>query len=116
MSEMLDKEKEEDARQKMIADIEGKQRRKIKARKNHDRGIWFGLGMIGTVGWAIVLPTLLGLALGIWIDRTWPSVISWRLVLMIVGVIVGSFNAFWWVLREQKNIEAENREDQDDIK
>ena len=27
-------------------------------------GVWFGLGMMGLIGWSVVVPTLLGTALG----------------------------------------------------
>jgi ATP synthase protein I len=115
MSEEPDYNQKRDPRQKMMLDIEGKQKRKIKARKNQDSVVWFGLGMIGMVGWTVVLPSLLGLALGFWIDSVWPGPISWTFVLMIGGVVFGCFNAVLWLMRELKNIEDENRENQDDI-
>ena len=40
-------------------EIGAKAARKIKARKS-TQGVWFGLGMMGLVGWSVVVPTLLG--------------------------------------------------------
>ncbi|MEZ5580989.1 MAG: hypothetical protein R3F40_17230 [Candidatus Competibacteraceae bacterium] len=34
--------------------------------------VWFGLGLFGIVGWTRALPAVLG-ALGLWLDRNWPS-------------------------------------------
>jgi len=35
--------------------------------------VWFGLGMMGLIGWSVVVPTLLGAALGIWLDTHHPG-------------------------------------------
>ena len=57
----------------LIAVVGSKAERKLKARRDAARGVWFGLGMFGIVGWSVAVPTLAFLALGIWIDRRWPS-------------------------------------------
>lgn len=81
-------------------EIEGKERRKIKARREGDRGVWFGLGMFGLVGWAVAIPTVMGVAVGVWIDRTWPGPYSWTLMCLFIGVVLGCLNAWYWVKRE----------------
>jgi predicted F0F1-ATPase subunit len=35
-------------------------------------GVWFGLGMMGLIGWSVAVPTLLGAALGLWLDSRHP--------------------------------------------
>lgn len=46
--------------------IANKERRKLYARQAKPcGGVWFGLGFPGLVGWSVVAPTLLGMALGI---------------------------------------------------
>jgi len=79
-----------------------KEERKIKARKEGDRGVWFGLGMFGLVGWSVAIPTLIGVAIGIWIDKTWPGPRSWTLMFLIIGVIVGCLNGWYWIKRESR--------------
>ena len=74
--------------------------------------MWFGLGMMGTVGWSVVVPTLVGVAIGLWIDAQWPSRVSWTLVLLIGGLLLGCANAWLWLSREQRTMERE-REDGD---
>jgi ATP synthase protein I len=80
--------------------VGSKEARKIKARRDKDRGVWFGLGMFGLVGWSVAIPTVIGVALGVWIDKTWPGRYSWTLMGLVLGVIVGCINAWFWVKRE----------------
>jgi ATP synthase protein I len=84
--------------------IGAKEARKIKGKSQKDEGIWFGLGVFGIVGWSIVIPTLIGTAIGLWIDGAWPSRFSWTLMLMIMGVALGCLNAWYWVKKARENI------------
>jgi ATP synthase protein I len=85
--------------------ITDRERRKLKARQQQDQTLWFGLGLLGLVGWSIVVPTLLGLALGVWLDGRFPSRFSWTLMLMFAGLVLGCLNAWNWVTREQAAME-----------
>lgn len=90
-------------RQTLQDNVDAKQSRKLDARLEGERSAWFGLGMFGLVGWSIVVPTLMGIATGIWIDEHWPSRFSWTLMLLIGGLAVGCLNAWWWVNRENED-------------
>ncbi|MDX1567260.1 MAG: AtpZ/AtpI family protein [Longimicrobiales bacterium] len=89
-------------REEFESTLSGKANRKLRAREEGDRGIWFGLGMMGLVGWAVAIPTVAGLAVGIWLDRRSPDPggISWTLTGLVVGVFVGCLNAWFWIQRE----------------
>ncbi|HEV7930674.1 MAG TPA: AtpZ/AtpI family protein [Nitrosospira sp.] len=79
--------------------------RKLKAQREKpdaDRAVWSGLSMMGLVGWSVVVPTLLGAGLGVWLDRRYPTSHSWTLALLLAGLIVGCFNAWYWVTREDR--------------
>ena len=78
-----------------------KAERKLKARKEK-KSIWFGLGMFGMVGWSVAIPALMGIALGIWIDTHIPSRYSWTLMLLVFGLILGCFNAWYWIDKESQ--------------
>ena len=80
--------------------VGAKEARKVKARRERDRSIWFGLGMFGLVGWSVAIPTVIAVAVGVWIDVKWPSRFSWTLMLLFVGVVLGCMNAWYWVKRE----------------
>lgn len=75
--------------------------RKIKARKEA-KNIWFGLGMFGMVGWSVAIPSLLGIGLGVWIDTNIQSKYSWTLMLLVIGVALGCFNAWYWISKESQ--------------
>jgi ATP synthase protein I len=82
--------------------IARKEQRKLRARRE-DRGhLWFGLGMFGLVGWSVAIPTLIGIAVGVLLDKTYPGRFSWTLMCLLIGVIVGCLNAWYWVNRESK--------------
>jgi ATP synthase protein I len=83
--------------------------RKLKAKRRGVQGIWLGLGMFGLIGWTVTVPTLLGVLLGLWIDRHYPGIHSWTLSLLIVGLFIGCLNAWYWVAKEEKAI----REDEE---
>lgn len=98
---------EEERRRRLDREIGRQARRKLAARREGDRGVWFGLGMFGLVGWSVAVPTLMGIGLGLLLDRhlTAPGRVSWTLTGLLVGVVVGCVNAWYWVQRESRGEE-----------
>ena len=76
--------------------------RRARGQRERERPVWFSLGLMGLVGWSIAIPTLIGIGLGWWIDRSWPSHVSWTLTLLFVGVVIGCLNAWYWVRQESE--------------
>ena len=97
---MNDKNRKEEQKNNLPGTVGKKAQRRIKARRTRDRSVWFGLGMFGMVGWTVAITTVIGAALGLWIDRTWPGPISWTLTLIFIGLIVGCINAWYWINKE----------------
>jgi len=93
-------------------EVARKEKRKLKA-LHEKSGVWFGLGMMGMIGWSIAIPSLLGAALGIWLDKTHPQSFSWTLSLLIGGVLTGSIIAWYWVIKEDKEMHN-NKEENDE--
>ena len=85
--------------------------RKLAARRHGDQGVWFGLGMMGLIGWSVAIPTLLGAALGIWLDHRHPGGRSWTLALLVAGLTIGCLNAWRWVAQQNEAIREGQRED-----
>lgn len=79
-----------------------KAERKLAARENRRHSVWFGLGMFGLVGWSVAVPAVLGALIGLWVDRHFPGRPSWTLTLLIIGVVLGCVNAWYWVRRESE--------------
>ncbi len=69
------------------------ERRKLWQREG-ERSLGQNLAMIGALGWTIVVPTLLGIFAGRWLDRTFNSGIFWTLGLLVAGLAAGC--AFAW--------------------
>jgi len=80
--------------------VQRKAIRKLRARRDGRHNTWFWLGMFGLVGWSIAVPTLIGIALGLWMDRRWPGPASWTLTFLIIGVGIGCLNAWYWIKQE----------------
>jgi ATP synthase protein I len=93
--------------------VGAKAARMLKARRNAGRGVWFGLGMMGLIGWSVTIPTLAGAALGIWLDRHYPGRHPWTLALLMAGLTIGCLNAWHWVAKEDQAI-RDDQEDDDD--
>jgi ATP synthase protein I len=87
--------------------VGAKAARKLQARRHPSPGVWFGLGMMGLIGWSVVVPTLLGAALGHWLDKNHPGAHSWTLALLVSGLVLGCVNAWRWVAREDKAMRDE---------
>lgn len=51
---------------------------------------------LGAIGWSIAVPSLLGAALGLWVDTLWPSNYSWFSILLPVGILIGCLTALLW--------------------
>lgn len=79
------------------------ERKKRGEREKKSRALWYGIGMFGVVGWAVVIPTLLFLAIGIYLDTKIEDKISWTLIFLFIGVVTGCLNAWYWVKRESRN-------------
>jgi ATP synthase protein I len=87
--------------------------RKLKARRDAAHGVWFGLGTMGIVGWSVAVPTLLGAALGIWLDDRHPGTHSWTLALLVAGLTLGCVNAWHWVAKEDQAMRDEQEADRE---
>jgi ATP synthase protein I len=92
---------------KFAREVGAKAARKLKARRNPAPGIWFGMGMMGLIGWSVVVPTLLGAALGIWLDKQHPGRHAWTLALLMAGLMIGCLNAWHWVSKEEQAMREE---------
>lgn len=108
-----DRHEPEESQDSFTEVVARKQARKLWARRNRHESLWFGLGMFGLVGWSVSLPTVVGIALGLWLDTRWPSRFSWTLMLLAGGLIIGCMNAWYWINREREIIE-DNRKREDE--
>lgn len=97
---MTDQPKSKNDFENLIGD---KEDRKLEAQRNKS-SVWSGLGLFGMVGWSIAVPTILGIALGYWLDKKLENSFSWTLSLLIGGLLLGCIIAWNWVEKENKEI------------
>ncbi|MGA7119163.1 MAG: AtpZ/AtpI family protein [Polyangiaceae bacterium] len=95
----------------LAEEVGAKAARKLGAQR-HPAQVWLGLGMMGLIGWSVAIPTLLGAALGLWLDDRF-SGHSWTLALLVAGLVLGCLNAWHWVAAQDKAM-SEPREDHDE--
>lgn len=92
--------------------ITEKEKRKLNAMRENSGNVWQGLGMFGMIGWSVAVPTLLGTALGIWLDKIYHQSFSWTLSCLILGLCAGSVIAWYWVDKEDKRIHQNKETDE----
>lgn len=90
--------------EKVVGD---KEERKLEAQRDK-KSVWSGLGLFGMIGWSIVVPTILGAALGIWLDKNYTNDFSWTLSLLVAGLMLGCVIAWNWIQKENKEIHKKN--------
>lgn len=92
--------------------VDRQAKRRMKAQGNAGKGVWFGLGMMGLIGWSVVVPTLLGSVLGQWLDsQATGGGRSWTLTLLIAGLVIGCWNAWRWVSKEDTAMKKDRADD-----
>lgn len=87
------------AEEELLKKIEKESSKKIKSQEEGDE-IMFGLGLFGIIGWSIAIPTVMGIALGVYLDKRFTQSFSWTITLLFAGVILGSFNAWHWIIEK----------------
>jgi ATP synthase protein I len=85
--------------------IEGDRRQVYKLGIQVDKPKYHGLQhkirKFGELGWVIAVPTVLGAALGLWLDTLWPSDHSWFRILLPTGTFIGCLTAIIWGYQDQ---------------
>lgn len=97
---------DDDRRRRFERTIGDRATRRIAARRRHD-SVWFWLGMLGLIGWSVAVPTVAGVALGLWLDRVLPAPFPWVLTFLVIGLGTGLANAWYWVRRSSDDGEGQ---------
>lgn len=77
--------------ERMMREVASKQRGAQRARNKWN---WSSIAVLGVIGWSVTVPTLVGTALGLWIDRQWPTRFSWSVTLLVIGLVFGCVTAW----------------------
>lgn len=57
------------------------------------------LGQIGILGWTIVVPTLIGVVVGHWLDGHFATKVFFSAPLIMIGAAFGMWSAWKWMHR-----------------
>ena len=71
-----------------------------KFREDREPTIATRLGQIGVLGWAIVAPILVGVAIGRWLDWEFKTGIFFTAPLIMLGAAAGMWTAWRWMHRQ----------------
>jgi len=72
-----------------------------RGRREKGQSFWQYVGLIGVVGWSVVVPMALGVFLGLWIDGKYDTGSRWTLALLLLGLCMGCVNAWRMITKEQ---------------
>lgn len=86
--------------EKMHRAVRLREQRRQQWKKEGERALWQNLSMIGALGWLIVVPTLLGVLIGRWLDGIFESGIFFSGALIFLGIVLGCYLAWQRVTKE----------------
>jgi ATP synthase protein I len=69
-------------------------RRKL---REGDPSIARRLAQIGVLGWIVVVPMLIGIYLGHWMDHRFYTGVFWTAPLLLIGLAIGCWSAWRWM-------------------
>ena len=63
-------------------------------KREKGQSFWQYVGLIGAVGWSVVVPMLIGVVVGRLIDAKAGTTYQWTLGLLCAGLALGCYNAW----------------------
>jgi ATP synthase protein I len=85
---------DKEGREEMQNAIRLRQSRRETWEKEGERPLWRNLSMVGALGWLIVVPTLLGVLAGRWLDDVFDSGVTFSGALTFAGACLGFYLAW----------------------
>jgi ATP synthase protein I len=83
---------------KLLRETERREERhKNWLREGGDASVARRLAQIGVLGWIVVVPMLIGMFLGRWLDNTLHSGLFWTAPLLLLGLGLGCWSAWKWM-------------------
>ena len=71
-----------------------REERQERWKREGERPLWQNLSMFGSLGWLIVVPALVGVLLGRWLDMRFETGITFSAALIFLGVAFGGYLAW----------------------
>ena len=83
--------KNHEGRKEMQDAIRRRQTRREAWEKQGERPLWKNLSMVGALGWLIVVPTLIGVFAGRWLDGLFGTGVTFSGALTFAGACLGFY-------------------------
>ncbi len=81
-------------RDPLVERVERQRARRERHAREGERSLAQNLALAGTVGWLVVVPALLGIALGRYLDGVLDAGITCTAALVFLGIACGSYLAY----------------------
>ncbi len=89
-----------EGRRRMQKAVRTRRQRQDMADREGERSLWQNLSMVGALGWLVVTPTLLGVAVGRWLDARFDAGQTFTGALIMLGAGFGLYLA-WQRMNEK---------------
>ena len=93
-------------------EVHDREKRRLRSLRQ-GKQVWLGLGLFGLVGWSVAIPAVIGVFIGLWLDRHVAGRYSWSLMLFIIGLGLGCYNAWYWMQKERDSITKQGDQNDD---
>jgi len=81
----------------LIRQIQLRDERRRRWLREGDGSVTRRLAQIGVLGWIIVMPILIGIFAGRWLDQRFHSGLQWTAPLLMLGAVLGLWSAWKWM-------------------
>jgi ATP synthase protein I len=93
-------ERDENGRRELQEAVRLREKRREAWEKQGERPLWKNLSMVGALGWLIVVPTLIGVFAGRWLDGSLGTGVTFSGALTFAGAALGFYLA-WKRMNEE---------------
>ena len=83
----------------MIAQVRLRGKRRARWLRDGEDSVARRLAQIGVLGWISVIPMLIGIFAGSWLDDRYHSGIFWTAPMLLLGAALGCWSAWRWIER-----------------
>ncbi|NLW49883.1 MAG: ATP synthase subunit [Candidatus Brocadiaceae bacterium] len=78
-----------ESEKQLMSALRTRRLRREKSEREGDEGFWSTVGMMGTVGWSVMVPTVAGVLIGRWLDGVLDSGQVFLVFFLLVGLTLG---------------------------
>ncbi|MBN1675871.1 MAG: AtpZ/AtpI family protein [Kiritimatiellae bacterium] len=83
-----------------VSEVQRRRKRREQHEREGDSSFWQSVGMMGTIGWSVSVPTALGVLFGRWLDGRLEAGHVFMVFFMLVGLVVGCVVAWRMVMEK----------------